>query len=243
MFEPDVVFARPRRGVTLIMHRYRREDANARAPMALFVHGGAWEHGHPYAHIRRACLLAAHGWVTATTTYRRLPQARWPDPLDDVEEALEHLVTRADDIGGDPERLAVVGDSSGAQLAMLVCLRVPGVRAVVTWCPVTDLRSTPALEAAITRLTHDDAARTDASPVEHAGDGMPPTLSFAGALDEVVPLATIADYHQRLAAAGVANELVVYENAGHAFDFDPVAWTETFTTAREFLETHVRNAP
>lgn len=242
VFEPDVVIARPRRSSPVVMHRYQREapESAAPAPMALFVHGGAWESGHPFMHIRRACLLAGAGWVTATTSYRRLPAARWPDPLDDVMTALDRLVSDAEVIGGDPGRIALIGDSSGGQLALLAAAASSRVRSVACWSPVTDLRRTPAVEGQVARLVGTDgAARAAASPASHVRDGLPPVLTFAGDADDVVPLETLVDYHRLLDAAGVTNRLVVRPGAGHSFDFDPDAWTETYDVAAQFLHDHV----
>lgn len=77
-------------------------------PLVVCVHGGGWHEGdrgsamHPWLNP----LLASHGFVTASLTYRLSGEARWPAPLDDVRGALAWLREHAQDPGADPESAA-----------------------------------------------------------------------------------------------------------------------------------------
>lgn len=245
-FEPDVVYAtvgpdaRP-----LHLDVYRRPDDPGPRPGIIFVHGGGWKTGHRYSHIRRACLLAAHGWVAATISYRLSSEAGWPAPLDDVRAAISWMRANASWLGLDAGRLVVAGDSAGAHLATMAGLQAPsGVAALALWYPVTDLASVPGLDADVTSLMGTNRRRrlAAASPVSHVGPGAPPVVSFAGEEDAVVPLATVSRFHELLSAADIDNELHVYRGVGHAFDFVPDLWQDSFDKCRRFLDRVVGSA-
>jgi acetyl esterase/lipase len=88
------------------------------APVVLFVHGGGFIGGDKqvappfYANVGR--YFAAHGMLGACMNYRRAPAGGWPAAAHDVDAAVEWLLERCDLYGGDPARLAVIGQSAGA---------------------------------------------------------------------------------------------------------------------------------
>jgi acetyl esterase/lipase len=223
-----------------VAHVYRRHDPTTRRPGILFVHGGGWEGGHPFAHIRRAALLAGDGFVTATIAYRHAPAARWPAQLDDVRSAIGWLRARADELGLDPQRLVLAGDSAGAHLAAMAALTAEpgaGLTALVLWYPIVDLARVPQLQREVRALLGSSApaAMAAASPLMHVTDAAPPTLTMAGEDDEVVPIEATLEFHRALDARGVKNDLVLYPDEGHAFDFAPASWERSFEHCRDFL--------
>lgn len=254
-FEPDVAYTTDQEGHRRCLDAYRHPGSLIGRPGVLFVHGGGWERGHRYSHIRRACLLAGAGWVTATMSYRLSSEATWPAPLADVKAALRWMRARATWLGLDPDRLAIAGDSAGAHLAAMAAL-APGplprgtsqaaidhaeqpdvVSAAALWCPLTHLAEVPGLRQQVTALIGSARrkALTSASPIAHVSPGAPPVVSFAGAADAVVPVESVVRFHDALSKAGVPNQLHVYPNAGHAFDFDPALWDDTFDKFMAFL--------
>src|SRR2546425_2813036 len=85
--------------------------------------------------------LATHGFVVFAIDYRHAPRWRWPAQLADVRAALEWIGRHGTEYGADPNRLAVLGRSSGAQLAMVASYARggPPVRAVVSYYGPVDL--------------------------------------------------------------------------------------------------------
>ncbi|MBV1857456.1 MAG: alpha/beta hydrolase [Nannocystaceae bacterium] len=100
---------------------YRPVDA-ADAPIAVLVHGGAWQKGdkaEPGFISRKAEYLVGHGFVVVSVNYQLLP----PDPLrqaDDVARALAFVQAQAPGWGGDAQRTVLIGHSSGAHLVTLL---------------------------------------------------------------------------------------------------------------------------
>ncbi len=83
-------------------------------PMVVFVHGGSWENGskEEYAFVGQS--LAQAGYVTAVINYRKAPEYVYPDYVEDTAKAIAWSYKNAASFHADPQRLGVVGHSSGA---------------------------------------------------------------------------------------------------------------------------------
>jgi len=101
--------------------RVYRPTADEGAPVVVFFHGGGWVLCDLDSHDATARRIANDsGCVLVATDYRRAPEHRFPVPVEDCYAALLWAHVRAAEIGGDPERLAVFGDSAGGNLAAAV---------------------------------------------------------------------------------------------------------------------------
>jgi acetyl esterase/lipase len=199
----------------------RPPGATAR-PVVLYVHGGGWHEGdrgagmHPWLNP----LLVAHGYVTASVTYRLSGEAHWPAPLDDVRAALRWLRAHAASHGGDPDRIGVWGHSAGAHLAALAALAEPGaVRAVaLSACPA-DLRHERAGSGdEVDRLIGPGdwaISLAEASPVCHVHPAAPPFLLAHGTDDAVVPFTQSVGFRAALTNAGVEVSWAPIDGAPH----------------------------
>ncbi|MGE0815030.1 MAG: alpha/beta hydrolase, partial [Vicinamibacterales bacterium] len=89
---------------------------------ALFIHGGSLTNGDKTDEdSRNVCTpLVAAGIGCANLNYRLAPAASWPAPAEDVAAAVAWVRTNIGARGGDPQKLFLVGHSSGAMLAALV---------------------------------------------------------------------------------------------------------------------------
>ena len=106
---------------------YPMRDASLPLPVLVYLHGGGWVIGDLETHdavCRRLCREA--GMLVVAVDYRRAPEHPFPAAPDDAEAALRWVAANAAELGGDPERLAVAGDSAGAQLAAVAAMRVAG---------------------------------------------------------------------------------------------------------------------
>jgi acetyl esterase/lipase len=98
----------------------------AQAPVVLFIHGGSLEEAGErrtspmYAQVCPG--LASRGIVCATMDYRLSPSFQWPAMPEDVAAAVRWLKDSVAARGGDPNRILLVGHSSGCFLAALVAL-------------------------------------------------------------------------------------------------------------------------
>ncbi|OKP52535.1 esterase [Serratia marcescens] len=95
----------------------------AAQPAMLFAHGGGWCLGSLALYDRPCQALAnATGRVILSVDYRLAPEFPFPQPLEDVYQALCWAVRQAPQLGIDADRLAVGGDSAGGNLAAAVAL-------------------------------------------------------------------------------------------------------------------------
>lgn len=114
-------------------------------PVVAYFHGGGWIAGDLVTNRPLALrFCAALGAIVIDVDYRRAPEHRFPAAYDDCLAAARWAVEHAGDLGGDASRVAVAGQSAGAQLAASVALgcRDLGLRlaAQVLIAPVVDCR-------------------------------------------------------------------------------------------------------
>lgn len=92
-------------------------------PALLFAHGGGWFQCSLAVYDGPCRTLAnASGHVIAAVGYRLAPEHSFPTPLHDVADAWLWLQANAADLGLDPARLLIGGDSAGGNLAAACCL-------------------------------------------------------------------------------------------------------------------------
>jgi acetyl esterase len=98
--------------------------ANANGSAILYTHGGGWIGGHLGVCDEPARALAHEtGATVVATTYRLAPEARFPSQPDDVFAALNWLHASRTQLGVDPARVAIIGDSAGGNLAAVTAIR------------------------------------------------------------------------------------------------------------------------
>jgi acetyl esterase len=218
--------------------RIYRPTADEGAPAAVFFHGGGWVIGSIASHDAFCTALAARsGVVVVSVGYRLSPEAAFPEPLEDCLAATRWVADHADELGIDPTRLAVAGDSAGGNLAAAVALRArdgggPALAFQALVYPVVDHSfSQPSYqengegyfltaEAMRWFSAHylGGAEPTDplAAPLHHADlAGLPPALVVTAEYD---PLRDEGEaYAAALAAAGVPTEVRRYDGMVHGF--------------------------
>ncbi|MBB2990455.1 acetyl esterase/lipase [Mycolicibacterium iranicum] len=121
---------------------YRPPSEDAVLPVVVFIHGGGWTVGDldTYDGQARMHAAGAHA-VVVSVDYRLAPEHPFPAAVDDVWAATQWVAAHAADLGADPGRLAVAGDSAGGNLAAVMAqlARDAGipVRFQLLWYPST----------------------------------------------------------------------------------------------------------
>ncbi len=88
------------------------------SPLLVFFHGGGWVIGTRSSHDNAVRFLAKHAGIRVLSIeYRLAPEFPFPAATEDALAAFEYAVAKASDLGADPERIAVGGDSAGGNLA------------------------------------------------------------------------------------------------------------------------------
>jgi acetyl esterase len=117
---PDVGTADVALGEGLTARTYR--PADPRGATVVFLHGGGWTVGTVEDYDGLARRLADRlPAVVLSVEYRRAPEHPFPAALEDAVAATRWALAHAAELGGDPRRVAVAGDSGGGNLAAVVC--------------------------------------------------------------------------------------------------------------------------
>ena len=133
----------PARGATIGMRVYRRRGRRP-LPLVAYLHGGGWVIGSldGFDPLCRA-LANASGAVVASIDYRLAPEHPFPAAPDDARAAVRWLAEHAEELGADPARLGIAGDSAGGNLATVTARRLrddggPALRFQALIYPVCD---------------------------------------------------------------------------------------------------------
>jgi acetyl esterase len=243
--------------------RLYRPVAEEGLPLLVFFHGGGFVIGNLDTHDNLCRSLAARsGAAVVSVAYRLAPEAKFPAAPQDCFRATCDLVARAAELGVDASRLALAGDSAGANLAIAVARLAaaaggPRIAHLGLFYPVTDASCASAsyrelgegyfLSAAQMHwfwrqyLEHPQQAEDPLASPLHAEDlaGLPPTTLLTAEFD---PLRDEGEaFSERLAAAGVAVRLQRCAGMIHGFA-SMAAFVEGAAVALDQLAADLRTA-
>ncbi|PPK68354.1 alpha/beta hydrolase [Actinokineospora auranticolor] len=235
----DLDIPGPASALTLRIYRCARAvRAGTPSPVLVYFFGGGWTLGTidtADAICRR--LTNAAGCTTVSVGYRLAPEHKFPAAVHDCHAAVRWVAAHAAELGVDPDRIAVGGDSAGGNLAAAVALaaREDGpllVHQLLVY-PNTDHGSdTESLRESTDRYLFNlhsvawywdnyladpaDGANPLASPLRAADhSGLPPATVITAEYD---PLRDEGElYAKRLADAGVPTELTRFPGMAHGF--------------------------
>lgn len=218
----------------------RSHDLASAGPAVLYLHGGGMICGSVDLYDRYLAGYTAESEIPLLAVdYRRAPEHPHPHPTEDSFAGLAWLHSHATELGIDPTRIAVMGDSAGGGIAAGVTLlareRDTPIAKQLLIYPMLDDRTTspdPAL-APLAGWTYDDnytgwhallgnsigtttVPQTAAPARATTLSNLPPAYLEVGGLD-IFRDETI-DYARRLATAAVPVELHVHPGCPHGFD-------------------------
>lgn len=193
-------------------------------PVVVFFYGGSWNNGErgSYAFVGEA--LAARGILTLVADYRLYPEVRYPAFLQDSAAALAWALGHAQGLGGNPQRVFVMGHSAGGYNAAMLALDARWLaptghapRELAGWMGLAGPYDFLPIENPDVKpvFFHPDVP-PGTQPLSHAGAGAPPSFLGAAASDRLVdPQRNSAALAARLQAAGVPVVFRRYDRVGH----------------------------
>ncbi|MBX2874135.1 MAG: alpha/beta hydrolase [Saprospiraceae bacterium] len=220
---------------------YYPKDLSQSTPLLLFIHGGSWKKGNKDDYRRYLVDFAEKGYVTASVSYRFSQEAAHPAALEDVVCGLQWLKDHAADYQIDTNKVAVVGGSAGGHLGMLLAYHTRDstfissspcgskastkIQALVNFYGPTDLTTPYAREhpsvsdfIGVSYSTDTHSKYANASPLQYVSADDPPTLTFHGTLDDLVPVSQADTLDQALTAVGVASQYHRLKGWPHTLD-------------------------
>lgn len=93
---------------------------NKALPTIVWVHGGAWVSGNKEAVDNYLKILAGHGYTAIGIDYTVAPNAKYPTPVLQTNDALRYVQKNAEQLHVDPSTIILAGDSAGSQIASQV---------------------------------------------------------------------------------------------------------------------------
>ena len=215
----------------------------------VFIVSGGFLSGADNLNIARPFweVLLEHGYTLFQIYHPGMPTYRVPDAVEALRTGIQHIKDNSESFGVDPERLGVLGISSGGHLALQLSMEIePGKRrdndfkAVIAIMPITDLGNIPP-EAELfgaRLLDFDPELIPVLSPVNHVTPDDPPILIVHGTKDQAVNFeANSVKLDAMLKEAGVESKLLALD-ARHEVFYEQLM-SETHTAMLDWLQKHL----
>jgi acetyl esterase/lipase len=194
-----------------------------KAPVVVFFFPGRWSKGDKADYFFVARGLTSRGIVAVLPNYRLYPGVRFPSFVEDAAQAMKWARLHVADYGGDPDRIFVMGHSSGAHLAAMIALApefLAGVGEDRRW-----LRGMIGLAGAYDFLPAPDADLRDmfgpperfaqTQPIHYADGTNPPLLLLHGRDDGAVEVGNTIRLASAVRSAGGPVQEVLYPRLNH----------------------------
>jgi acetyl esterase/lipase len=240
--------------VELKLDLARPAKERGRLPALVFIFGEVHGTGSRTQYIVEIKEAAKRGYVAVTVDYR-LPnvlnengKVKYPFPaqVHDVKCAVRWLRAKARKYNIDPNRIGVVGWSSGGHLALMLGLTDPSdglegecgkskyssrVQAVVSLAGTTDLLSSynqsrlVSIESLLGGTPEEVPEQYKrASPITYVSKDDPPVLIIQGDRDPWNPLKLAEHFDAKMRAVGASHTLIILENTGQGVLVDHEVW-------------------
>lgn len=199
------------------------QPGGARRASVVVIHGGGWSSGGRAAHVGQILeLLTRAGYNWFSVDYRLGGVQRAEDSLADVRAALSFIRCHAGSLTIDPERLVLLGEDTGADLAALLAAeRPPGVVGAVLIGGYYDFAAIPAYTKDL-----DAQALAHVSPMANVKPAMPPMLVVHGAADGESRVDHARRYCRAVEQAGGRCRTLEVDDASHRVEnWWPSQWS------------------
>jgi len=200
-----------------------RPEGTANLPVIVFYYGGGWAHGERGHYGFAARALAAKGFVVVVPDYRKVPQVRFPVFVQDGAGALRWVQDNIGQYRGDPRRVATMGHSAGAYIAVMLALNSDYARAAGV--APDFVKASVGLSGPYDFLPFDSKRSINAmrawprpfetQPVTYARRDAPPIMVVTGTADDTVKPRNAILLSQKLTALGGRVSFEAYEELGH----------------------------
>ncbi|MET0944209.1 MAG: alpha/beta hydrolase [Flavobacterium sp.] len=231
---------------------FNKEQNN---PIVIMIHGGGWRSGNKDQMQDMAREIASKGYSCFAIEYRLSLEAKYPEGIYDVKNAIKFIKDNAIKFNVDPDKIAVLGCSSGGQMAALIgttneildfedksfkSKSSSKVHAIIDIDGVLAFKHPESSEGDVASFwlggTYDEKLENwkNASALNHTNKGSPPILfinssfpRFHAGRDDMI--AILNQYK-------IYSEVKTIENSPHSFWFFEPWFSETIVYTTQFLD-------
>jgi acetyl esterase/lipase len=215
-------------------------------PVVIFFYSGDWQYGSKKDYSFVAAALVKQGYAVIIPDYRLYPDVKFPAFIEDGAAATAWTKQHLPEYGGDPRNLFLMGDSSGAYLAIMLALDphylgqvdvqrrdiagVIGIAGPYDFLNNLHLDSRPVLR--------DASNPASTQPINFADGTGPPLLLLAGDSDEIIDPANSTALAAKQQRNGGNATSILYPKTGHIgimLPFSPLYYGST-TVVQDVLD-------
>lgn len=230
------------------------KNENTKLPAVILIHGGGWKSGNKSQMQFMAQAIASKGYSCFAIEYRLSPEAKYPAAILDVKSAIKFIKSNAEKFNVDPSRIAVLGCSSGGQMAALIGTTNENsafedkddwsqnakVQAIIDMDGILAFKHPESQEGKAASLwlggTYEQKPETwqQASALTHTDKNTPPILFINS--DMIRYHAGRDDMIAILDKNGIYNEVQTIKNSPHSFWFFNPWFDEMINYTTQFLD-------
>ena len=197
------------------------EDSNT--PVVIFFHGGSWRWGVKDFHREIGWEFAKHGVTCVIADYRLYPEVRFPAFVEDAAQVVKWVRHNIGRYGGDPEKVFVMGHSSGAHIVSHLALDEKHLQAVggdFSWIKGVIGMSGPYTFQPSEEWFYDDVFFPQADsprvvPISLVDGDEPPFLVLHGKFDYLVDVKQSEEFVKRIEEKGGEVKKRIFHLHGH----------------------------
>ena len=207
---------------------------NERRPVIFYIHGGGWN-AEMFPNQNYNSRYATPTWVKLGYTvvainYRLAPKDMYPAQIDDCARALKWVIDHIQDYGGNPDKIAIAGESSGGHLSALLAtgtrwhkkysIDIEKVKCWISMAGILDFTLEenyyhPWMSQMMDAFLRSYDQKIDASPVMNVTGDEPPSLIIHGGDDWLVPKTNSVALYNKLKEKGAESELHILSGYWH----------------------------
>lgn len=216
-------------------------QSKKKLPAVILLHGGGWKSGDKSQMETLATAIAAKEYNCFAIEYRLSPEAKYPAGFNDVKEAIAFIIKNASRFNSDPNKIAILGCSSGGQMAALLGTTSPNeIQAIVDLDGILAFHHPESEEGKIAAEwlggTYEENPKNwmAASALTHTNKNTPPILfvnsqwnRFHAGRDDMIHI---------LNQYKIYSEIKTFENSPHSFWFFNPWFEKTVTFTTQFLD-------
>lgn len=233
-----------RGGKSLLADIYYSENSAQKYPGIILVHGGGWISGSKENERFLAQEMASKGYVVMAVNYSLSDDAKYPAPVEDLEDALKFLKKHHKEFYLNQRKIAIGGNSAGAQLATLVGVKnkvqaIVNIDGIVSFIhPESEEGAYAAYWLGATKAQNFKIWK-EASPLEYVNKHTPPTLFINSSQPRFH--AGRDDMMRKLQQYNIPTEFHEIKDSPHSFWMVQPWFDETLKYTADFLDRVLKN--